>query len=264
MSTNAQPICLDDLAIEVRKRLSWSEIGVLVVSVVALVVGFGGLLQAIGMNDDGPFPGVPDPLLLPFSLGVYLLGAWGVATSTTGGDRRKRLIRFGLVILFGVFLVVLGAIISALGNIAGRGDGGGGSTVKTDGNRERPPNLAAAVLDRNLVEEVLGHSVEPPQSSPPLFVRRGSLATVNAREGKGLLSILVYPEYRAPARLRRLLDGRDRFYDEQSGRDVQAAVARAGGWIFTLSAQNTQAKPEALGRLTDEVGRRLESIQSTS
>jgi len=260
MSANAQTTNLEDLAIEVRKRLSWSEIGVLVVSVIALVVGFGGLLQAIGMNDEGPFPGVPDSLLLPFSVGTYALGAWGVATSTARGDHRKRLIRFALLILFGVFLVALGAIISALGNIAGRSDGGGGSTVKTSENRERPPNLAAAVLDEDLVEEVMGAAVEAPQPSPPLFIRRGSLATVTAREGNGVLSILVYPEYRAPGRLKRLLGGEDRFYHEQSDHDVQAAVARARAWLFTLSAQNTQAEPDALARLTDEVGRRLESI----
>lgn len=264
MSTTGQKTNLDDLAARVRKQLSWSEIGVLILSVIALVVGLGGLSQVLGLGNDPPFPGVPTTLLLPFSVGIYVLGAWGVASSTARGDRRSRLIRFGLALLFGVVLVALGALLSVIGNIAGRGDGGGGSRARTRGDRERPPNLAAALLDRHLVEEVLGHSVGPPQSSPPLFVRRGSLATVRAREGNGLLSILVYPEYRAPARLRRLLDGRDRLYDEQSKNDVQAAVARAGAWLFTLSAQPVQDEPEALCRLTDEVGRRLESIGSST
>ncbi len=91
------------LALRLRRRLTWSQIGLGAVSVVGLVIGLGGLVEAVGLAPRDPLvEDVSTGSLLAGALVIYAAAGWGLAWVVARGDRALAVKRLPLVLTGGV------------------------------------------------------------------------------------------------------------------------------------------------------------------
>jgi len=177
--------------------MSWSQIGLAALSVIGLIIGLGGLVQAVGLSPRDPsVRSLAAGTLALLGLAIYVPSGWGLAWAFARGDRALALRRFPLILSGGVLIVALaaaaGQLLSSSGGGPGGSDGSGRSSRRAGAAKT---GLAAAVCDRDLAQAALGGALDSPRSHDNPVMRRVSMCSCSG--AAGTLSLTVAPAGRA-------------------------------------------------------------------
>lgn len=186
------------LAERLRNRMSWSHLALAALSVIGLIIGLDGLVQAVGLAPRDAAVRSLDAATLGLLAGaIYTASGWGLAWALARGDRSRAVRRLPLVLSGGVLIVAVAAAVDSLLAPAGGGPGGsdssGSSRIRRAGAARR--SLAAAVCDPDLAQAALGGELSGPRPHDNPLMRRSSMCSCSGPPGN--ITLIVAPTDRA-------------------------------------------------------------------
>jgi len=185
------------LAERLRRRMSWSQLALAALSLLGLILGIGGLVQAVGLAPRGaPVRSLDAGTLALLAGALYAASGWGLAWALARGERSLAVRRLPLVLSGGVLIVAVAVAADHL--LAPAGGGPGGSDGSGAGRYRRAAaarSLAAAVCDADLARAALGGALDGPRAHDNLMMRRSSMCSCSGPAGN--VTLIVAPTDRA-------------------------------------------------------------------